>query len=100
MEFLATMYRGGAATLVENTFDAIRGARPKGTHLMRPHAWGRPQGRRSGALPPQRRREGRCGGLAWGLAQGRAKKNGRPARTAAAAQLLRGTILLQPYNGS
>ena len=34
MEFLATMYRGGATSLVENTFDAIRGARSKGSHLM------------------------------------------------------------------
>jgi hypothetical protein len=34
MESLATVYRGGATSLVENTFDAIRGARPKGSHLM------------------------------------------------------------------
>ena len=32
--FLATMYRAGATRLVENTFDAIRGVRPQGTHLM------------------------------------------------------------------
>jgi hypothetical protein len=34
MEFLATMYSAGATRLVDNTFDAIRGRRPKGTHLM------------------------------------------------------------------
>jgi hypothetical protein len=34
MDFLATMYRAGATQLVENTFDAIRGVRPQGTHLM------------------------------------------------------------------
>ena len=34
MDFLATMYRAGATQLVENTFDAIRGGRPQGTHLM------------------------------------------------------------------
>jgi hypothetical protein len=34
MAFLSTMYRGGATSLVENTFDAIRGTRPKGRHLM------------------------------------------------------------------
>ena len=34
IDFLATMYRAGATQLIETTFDAIRGARPQGTHLM------------------------------------------------------------------
>jgi hypothetical protein len=34
VEFLEMMYRAGATRLVENTFDAIRGVRPKGTHLI------------------------------------------------------------------
>ena len=34
MDFLAAMYRGGAAKIVENTFDLVRGGPPKGSHLM------------------------------------------------------------------
>jgi hypothetical protein len=34
LDFLATMYRAGASKLVENTFDLVRGAPPKGTTMM------------------------------------------------------------------
>jgi Zn-finger protein len=34
LDFLTAMYRGGATSIIENTFDLIRGGRKKGEHLM------------------------------------------------------------------
>jgi hypothetical protein len=34
LDFLATLYRAGATRLVESIFEAIRGGRPRGHHLM------------------------------------------------------------------